>query len=191
MGLPATESELDNLTEFNTAHNRRITMIGISEEANRKKTRKIRLTFNEEEMIINPEDVDPSIGRFRNMIESTVIPKKRPRNDMGISTGPDDNHKVKQKLISPTKMGLYDDLPPGGQPGSNLFASSLSIKLGLPLPNPAPEIDMTAPVIIPSAEGNTSGVSLEAQFEDPDEPKKKKYAKEAWPGKKPTPSLLV
>ena len=24
-----------------------------------------------------------------------------------------------------------------------------------------------------------------------DEPKKKKYAKEAWPGKKPTPSLLV
>lgn len=26
---------------------------------------------------------------------------------------------------------------------------------------------------------------------DPDEPKKKKYAKEAWPGKKPTPSLLV
>ena len=28
------------------------------------------------------------------------------------------------------------------------------------------------------------------QFEDPDEPKKKKYAKEAWPGKKPTPSLL-
>mgnify|MGYP001210354038 CR=1 FL=1 len=29
MGLPETESELDNLTEFNTAHNRRITMIGI------------------------------------------------------------------------------------------------------------------------------------------------------------------
>ena len=28
MGLPETESELDNLTEFNTAHNRRITMIG-------------------------------------------------------------------------------------------------------------------------------------------------------------------
>ena len=39
---------------------------------------------------------------------------------------------------------------------------------------------------------NTTGMSnLEGvQFEDEDEPKKKKYAKEAWPGKKPTPSLL-
>jgi hypothetical protein len=35
-----------------------------------------RITFNEEEMVINPEDVDPSIGRFRNLIETTVIPKK-------------------------------------------------------------------------------------------------------------------
>ena len=82
MGLPESESELDNLTEFNTAHNRRITMIGIPED-NKKKHRKVRLTFNEEEIIINPEDVDPSVGRFRNMVESTIIPKKRPRNDMG------------------------------------------------------------------------------------------------------------
>lgn len=29
LGLPETETELDNLTEFNTAHNRRITMMGI------------------------------------------------------------------------------------------------------------------------------------------------------------------
>lgn len=35
-----------------------------------------RITFNEEEIIINPEDVDPSVGRFRNLIETTVIPKK-------------------------------------------------------------------------------------------------------------------
>ena len=49
--------------EFNTAHNRRITMLGIPEEGARKKPRKTRLTFNEEEMVINPEDVDPSIGR--------------------------------------------------------------------------------------------------------------------------------
>ena len=49
MGLPETESELDNLTEFNTAHNRRITMIGIHDE-NRKKVRTTRITFNEEEI---------------------------------------------------------------------------------------------------------------------------------------------
>ena len=36
---------------------------------------------------------------------------------------------------------------------------------------------------------NASGIEG-PQFEDPDEPKRKKYAKEAWPGKKPTPSLL-
>lgn len=120
MGLPETESELDNLTEFNTAHNRRITMIGIPDEsASRKKPRKVRLTFNEEEMVINPEDVDPSIGRFRNMIESTIIPKKRARNDMGLmsndmANGSDDKHKHKnqQPLTSnSSKMGLYDDLP--------------------------------------------------------------------------------
>ena len=28
LGLPQSETELDNLTEFNTAHNRRITMLG-------------------------------------------------------------------------------------------------------------------------------------------------------------------
>ena len=56
--------------------------IGIPDDK-RTKPRKIRITFNEEEIIINPEDVDPSVGRFRNMVESTIIPKKRPRNDMG------------------------------------------------------------------------------------------------------------
>ena len=186
MGLPETETELDNLTEFNTAHNRRITMIGIPEEAGRKKPRKTRLTFNEEEMIINPEDVDPSIGRFRNMIESTVIPKKRPRNELGIiSSGLDQEAKFKammhhpQHFTSPTKMGLYDDLPAVIGSGSGLFTSSLSSKLGLALPNPAPDIDMAAPVIMPTTASTTaSAMHLEAQFEDPDEPKKKKYAKE-------------
>ena len=77
LGLPETQTELDNLTEFNTAHNRRITMLGIpAEDKKVNKRRKIRITFNEDEEIINPEDVDPSVGRFRNMIESTVIPKK-------------------------------------------------------------------------------------------------------------------
>ena len=57
------------LTEFNTAHNRRITMLGISDGDGpggggpAKKRRKIRIQFNEEEDVINPEDVDPSIGR--------------------------------------------------------------------------------------------------------------------------------
>jgi nuclear inhibitor of protein phosphatase 1 len=196
MGLPESESELDNLTEFNTAHNRRITMMGIPEEPHRKKPRKIRITFNEEEMVINPEDVDPSVGRFRNMVESTIIPKKRSRNDMGLMSGGEEVSKAKrqshQNLTSPTKMGLYDGLE-GNYPsgGGHLFSTSMTSKLGMSLPNPAPEIDMAAPpaVLMPTSASMAS--NLEAQFEDPDEPRKKKYAKEAWPGKKPTPSLLV
>ena len=54
-------------------------------------------------------------------------------------------------------------------------------------------LDMAAPPILPPTANLSASVAanLEAQFEDPDEPKKKKYAKEAWPGKKPVPSLLV
>ena len=38
-------------------------------------------------------------------------------------------------------MGLYDDLATSPTSiGGGLFASSLSSKLGLPLPNPAPDI---------------------------------------------------
>ena len=85
--------------------------------------------------------------------------------------------------------------------GPSLYVSSLSTKLGIPLPNPAPDIEIAPPGLestLPSggmgigATVNTTGMSnLEGvQFEDEDEPKKKKYAKEAWPGKKPTPSLL-
>jgi nuclear inhibitor of protein phosphatase 1 len=50
--------------------------IPLEDPSHKNRKRKIRLTFNEEEMIINPEDVDPSVGRFRNLIETTVIPKK-------------------------------------------------------------------------------------------------------------------
>jgi nuclear inhibitor of protein phosphatase 1 len=68
-----------NLTEFNTAHNRRISMLGIPDEEIRPTSRKRKkkgVVFNEEEEVINPEDVDPSVGRFRNLIQSTVVPSK-------------------------------------------------------------------------------------------------------------------
>jgi nuclear inhibitor of protein phosphatase 1 len=48
LGLPETETELENLTEFNTAHNRRIAMMGIPVEdaAHKKRPRKIRQLFS-------------------------------------------------------------------------------------------------------------------------------------------------
>lgn len=48
LGLPETETELENLTEFNTAHNRRIAMMGIQADDSslKKRVRKIRCLSN-------------------------------------------------------------------------------------------------------------------------------------------------
>jgi hypothetical protein len=53
-------------------------MLGISNDEIRqtRKRKKRGVTFNEDEEVINPEDVDPNVGRFRNLIQSTVIPTK-------------------------------------------------------------------------------------------------------------------
>lgn len=72
---------------------------------------------------------------------------------------------------------------------SGLYSSSLASKLIFAMPNPAPDVDMAPPPV--PVGNNNPNQGLEVQFEDPDEPRKKKYAKEAWPGKKPTASLLV
>ncbi|OXA63419.1 nuclear inhibitor of protein phosphatase 1 [Folsomia candida] len=181
LGLPETDSELDNLTEFNTVHNKRISMLGIPEDTKRKKRKQKSVTFNEDEEIINPEDVDPSVGRFRNLVHTTVIPtSKRIKMDPG---GLVPAHTTQKHLMPRTSFSLYDDLPPDsfGTP----FFTSLSSKLDLPLPNPAPDIE-------PAEEIPSLPMKVMPTFNPPppsmdlsDEPKKKKYAKEAWPGKKP------
>jgi len=53
-------------------------MLGISNDEIRqtRKRKKRGVTFNEDEEVINPEDVDPNVGRFRNLIQSTVVPTK-------------------------------------------------------------------------------------------------------------------
>lgn len=54
-------------------------MLGIPDENKRKglKRKFKNISFNEEEEIINPEDVDPSVGRFRNLVQTTVIPSSK------------------------------------------------------------------------------------------------------------------
>lgn len=54
-------------------------MLGISDDDVHKPTRKRKkrgITFNDDEEVINPEDVDPTVGRFRNLIQTTVVPSK-------------------------------------------------------------------------------------------------------------------
>ncbi|XP_054711833.1 nuclear inhibitor of protein phosphatase 1-like isoform X2 [Uloborus diversus] len=195
LGLPETETELDNLTEFNTAHNRRITMLGITDEeikpVNRKrKSNSVR--FNYEEEIINPEDIDPTIGRFRNLVQSAIIPNKRQREESsnlfgaGLTSNP--AKRMAQAFHTSNDISRSDS---GHGPISPLFTPSLSVKLGLHLPNPAPDIDLEPPETLPDYTLTVTNVNVTNETSLIQEPKKKKYAKEAWPGKKPTPSLLV
>lgn len=207
LGLPESEMERDNLTEFNTAHNRRISMLGIDDKkiSRLSSGKRRRITFAEEDEIINPEDVDPSVGRFRNLVSSTVVPMKKPRLsvDIGIDRVKYSTGEVHPNILNHKTAGLYDslynDLPgPDSSitsPTSLFISSSMASKLGISLPNPAPDVEledpsaMTAPTSVmlnDSADTPSGGESEKYQ-----EPAKKKYAKEAWPGKKPAPSLLV
>lgn len=164
-------------------------MLGITDDAekrtsNRKRKRR-GVSFNEDDEIINPEDIDPSVGRFRNLVQSTVIPttfKKPKLNDhVGFSTSTE--FKIPRTIHS-TVPELYQDLPPESS-SVNMY-SSLSSRLGMVLPNPAPDVDMGQEFAQP-----TPFVPPSQSAADSLEPKKKKYAKEAWPGKKPAPALLV
>ena len=53
-------------------------MVGITDadKPRKRKSHTNSVAFADEEEIINPEDVDPSIGKFRNMIQTTIIPTK-------------------------------------------------------------------------------------------------------------------
>ena len=42
----------------------------------KRKRKSVHVSFADEEDVINPEDIDPSIGRFRNMVQTTVIAPK-------------------------------------------------------------------------------------------------------------------
>lgn len=190
LGLPETETELDNLTEYNTAHNRRITMLGIPDEELKPPNRKqknLSVKFNEEEDVINPEDVDPSIGRFRNLVHTAVIPNKKAKMDGGDPLGTllPDSDKMSHAYSKPESSHVSHL--------STIFSPTLSAKLGLHLPNPAPEIEPAggSNQLAPAAAPVVAAHHAAAEANLPPEPKKKKYAKEAWPGKKPVPSLLM
>ena len=93
---------------------------------------------------------------------------------------------------------LYADLPgtdnepltpttpttPTSPPVGMLGSSTLGL---MHAPNLAPDVDMAPPM----EELRPTAMLTHIPNMGVDLPKKKKYAKEAWPGKKPTPSLLL
>ncbi|THD29089.1 Nuclear inhibitor of protein phosphatase [Fasciola hepatica] len=224
--LPQSEVELDNLTEFNTAHNRRIAGIvdvpannslGLGE---RRKRKLHSVHFSDADEVINPEDVDPSVGRFRNLVQETFIPNKRAKGAhegafLGVAAP-----EATENRNQPTNPRIVVNSTPTATsllPSNSLFgpAYSVATKLGLPLPNLAPDIDSesTEPCLPPTlamlhahahsrpgsltaalpdgkqlgrlSANDILGTETESGLVEPDFPKRKKYAKEAWPGKRP------
>jgi nuclear inhibitor of protein phosphatase 1 len=177
LGLPDDEGKLDDLTEFNTAHNKRISMVGITEEtisnaAARKRKRHPSVSFNEGEEIINPEDVDPDVGKFRNMVQSTIVaPRKRVFVTSTFSFM-SDSHSPTSTIVSPASKTPRS-------PTS--FFSSVTV-------NPAPDIPLT-PVSVTAAPLPVPTPVFAEELADVKP--RKKYAKEAWPGKKPSAGRLI
>lgn len=164
------------------------------------------MTFNEDEIIINPEDVDPSIGRFRNLVQTTVVPTttKKLKLDMNAVassasmtfslSSPTDLHK---NILHPTILSpsLYAGLPPTAidldhplhshpstSSSEEISLNPFGSKLGLLLPNPAPEITVIENPNPISAQSKSVQMQHTDEHPDDDEPRKrKKYAKEAWP----------
>uniref|UniRef100_A0A915PY74 5'-nucleotidase n=1 Tax=Setaria digitata TaxID=48799 RepID=A0A915PY74_9BILA len=186
------EHELENLTEYNTALNRRIPVIPISlEDARRKKRPRGNVAFIEEETIINPgklsglfyatiskslffhmnlysEDVDPTVGRFRNLVATAIISTKRKPSDEGteprIKEGP-----TQKKILRPGRVDDYKNTTPD----LDLYAKSL----------PEPTSGHVGPFV--------QGTHRIHDDEDGDAPHKKKYAKESWPGRKSSQSRVL
>uniref|UniRef100_A0AAY4BKZ4 Nuclear inhibitor of protein phosphatase 1 n=2 Tax=Denticeps clupeoides TaxID=299321 RepID=A0AAY4BKZ4_9TELE len=199
LGLPEEETELENLTEFNTAHNKRISTLTIEEgnldiQRPKRRKRSYRVSFSEDEEIINPEDIDPSVGRFRNMVQTAVVPLKKKKLEGHITLGLEDGVARRMQNF-PVGGGLYGDLPPtaqesGGLPVTGQGGSAMGT-VPLPFPNPAPEVDLSPTTVPPPVILNPVPVPGPYTADVLNEPRKKKYAKEAWPGKKPAPSLLI
>ena len=89
--------------------------------------------------------MDPSIGRFRNLVQTAVIPSKKQKlAPTGGALAPalaTAEGKARRRLSGDTN--LYDDLPEAQAtpqlPGLSFTTMS---KLGLSVPNPAPEVDI-------------------------------------------------
>lgn len=167
-----------NLTEFNTAHNKRISMlrVGDTEATQRGSKRKNKsVNFRDEEEIINLEDIDDTVGKFRNLVQSAVIvPNKRFKSDHAASTS------SASDLSS--KSFLFD------QKSQNSFLSdSLSMKLNFNLPNSAPAVNFNIEETVNTIDKSLAfaATSIEPTYR-PGE-KKKVYAKEAWPGREKQP----
>ena len=93
---------------------------------------------------------------------------------------------------TPLYMDMTGETGIDGEHGMGGLGMGITSQLGLRLPNLAPEVDIEPPVQVAPVNPAPSVAIAAQDTTQPSalEPKKKKYAKEAWPGKKPAHSLL-
>lgn len=114
------------------------------------------------------EDVDPTVGRFRNLVQTAIVGGGKRK------AGQDSKESKKRARIL---MSGREDI--SAKPYSSVLGSS-SISA-------APSLDLysnISPTVEPFP-GSTASIVTED-----DSSKKKKYAKEAWPGRKPVHSVI-
>jgi len=196
--LPESEAELDNLTEFNTAHNKRIAQlvdITTNNQVLIKKKKKI-VSFNEEEDVINPEDIDPSVGRFRNMIQTTiVIPNKKKRLNQIQQIQEIKKPKLNDKTEESSDQSDDEQNESQTLYDNDEFEPTIRSNLGIKILDLAPNVDNYQSSTITSEQlihkhqqDQIDQYNREQQMQNvqlsPDSHRKKIYAKEAWPGRK-------
>ncbi|KAI6182671.1 FHA domain-containing protein [Aphelenchoides bicaudatus] len=168
VNLPEKEYELDNLTNYNTMNNRRIQAIPITiEEARRKSRPRNNVVFLEQEEVINPEDVDDTVGRFRNLVQTAIVSGGKRKGSQPADEGA---KAVKRRILLPGKEDL-----------DNSSTRPYSSLLGVGGISAAPSLDLysnVSPAIGPTPK------SMASADADDGSSKKKKYVKEAWPGRK-------
>lgn len=193
LGLPEAENELNDLTEFNTAHNRRISTLPM-DEANimnplklKRRKEPVSVIFSADpDEIINPEDVDPSVGRFRNLISTEIIiPNKKARKR---SADDEIENEITDANIGKTQDFLTAELYPD-MPSSNITISPITPKTVFPKISSAPDVeepDELVKVPLPSTVQKlfTMVEETEKSTLAPAPSTKRKYVKEAWPGRR-------
>ena len=113
-------------------------------------------------------------------MDGDLVYLQRAKLEGALGSGLEGDHKQN------TSTTHFGDLPGHGMGSSLTHPLSFAAKLGIPIPNLAPDVDHEpAPPSLPPT------VAPFVPEDGPKEPRKKKYAKEAWPGKKPTHNLLV
>jgi nuclear inhibitor of protein phosphatase 1 len=160
-------------------------MLRINEnDARKTKKRSKSVAFKDEEEVINPEDVDPSVGKFRNLVHTSVIPNKRVKADFESTMF---GTKPSSSSSSDAFLSMDQHATSGHSNRMNSLASSMLLGK-FQIPNPAPEIDLErhaepTPIAVVPTTLSASDFSFDTAREELQ--KKKKYAKEAWPGRKP------